>query len=420
MITKITAGMSVHPPAGAQRGFVREPRPASAKSMNIVFLTHPEFLGHVSLPRFSGMLIEGMRSRGHKVDAISPKARFVNLSRSKFARKWLGYIDQYLLFPREVKRRLKKYPSNTLFVFTDNALGPWVPLVANRPHVIHCHDFMAQESALGKIAENPTRWSGRKYQRLIADGYCKGKNFISGSENTRKVLQKFLPCVPARSELVFNGLHQLFEQFDAATSRYVVGKEFGLDLSKGYLLHVGGNQWYKNRPGVIEIYDAWRSRSTISLPLVLIGQPPSDDLMATYSESPYKRDIHFVTNAKDRIMNFAYSGASVFLFPSKAEGFGWPVAEAMASGCPVVVTNEAPMTEVAGAAGFLIPRKPHQKSLTTAWSQEAGAVIEKVMTLSYAERQSVINAGLENAKRFDTQKALTKIEKIYLDILKVT
>jgi glycosyltransferase involved in cell wall biosynthesis len=165
------------------------------------------------------------------------------------------------------------------------------------------------------------------------------------------------------------------------------------------------------------MYDAWRSHSSMNLPLVFIGHPPEDDLMETYSKSLYKSDIHFVTNAKDRIMNLAYSGASVFLFPSKAEGFGWPIAEAMASGCPVIVTNEAPMTEVAGSAGFLIPRKPASESLTAAWAQEAGAAIEKVLTLTYSERQAAINAGIENAKRFDTEEALNKIEKIYLDIL---
>ncbi|MEJ7646797.1 MAG: glycosyltransferase [Chryseolinea sp.] len=418
MTIEIMAGTTAHLPSGSPLDFVQNAKPVPTKTMNIVFLTHPEFLGHVSLPRFAGMLFDGMRERGHKVQYLSPKARFVNLTKSKVAKKWLGYIDQYLIFPGEVKRSLKNYPSDTLFVFTDNALGPWVPLLAHRPHVIHCHDFMAQQSALGMIVENPTRWSGRKYQKMIVDGYCKGRNFISGSENTRKVLQKFISCDTLRSELVYNGLHQSFEQFDPGISRAVVGKEFGLELSKGYLLHVGGNQWYKNRTGVIEMYDSWRSRTEMTLPLVLVGLPPTAEIMKTYSSSAYKTDIHFVTNAKDRIMNLTYSGASVFLFPSKAEGFGWPAAEAMASGCPVITTNEAPMTEVAGTAGFLIPKKPHQQSLTAAWAQEAGAMIEKVLTMSYAERQSVIDAGLANAKRFDTDKALDRIESIYLDIVR--
>ena len=321
--------------------------------MNIVFFTHPDFLGHVSMPRFAGMLVQGMTKRGHRVTVWSPKPRFFNLQLPQVSKKWLGYIDQYIVFPFEVRNRLRSCPDHTLFVFTDNALGPWVPLVSSLPHVMHCHDFMAQESALGLIPENPTRWTGRLYQKLIFRGYCKCKNFISGSQNTKTVLHRFLTAEPTRSELVLNGLNQSFEPIDPNHARAIVGGETGLDVRSGYLLHVGGNQWYKNRVGVIEIYDAWRSSSTVNLPLILIGLPPSPEVLDAYVKSPYKENIYFFTNAQDNIVHLAYSGATVFLFPSKSEGFGWPVAEAMASGCPVITTNEAPMTEVAGESGFL-------------------------------------------------------------------
>ncbi|HTE33825.1 MAG TPA: glycosyltransferase [Chryseolinea sp.] len=402
-------------PEAVRRPVVETSRVAT-DTMNIVFFTHPDFLGHVSLPRFSAMLADGMRKRGHRVEILTPKARFYQLPLPK-AKKWLGYMDQFLAFPLDVRIRLKKLPDNTLFVFTDNALGPWVPLVAHRPHVIHCHDFMAQESALNLIPENPTHWTGRQYQKLIFEGYNKGKNFISGSKNTQRVLQRFLRSAPTRSELVYNGLHQSFEPFDTQSARSIVSKETGLALATGYLMHVGGNQWYKNRVGVIEMYNAWRAKCTQNLPLILIGLPPSEDVLNAYNKSPFKNEIHFITNANDRIVNLAYSGATAFLFPSKAEGFGWPIAEAMASGCPVITTNEAPMTEVTGSAGFLIPRRPLTKVLQANWAEEAGAMINKVVNFSEAERLSAVRAGLENARRFDTQQALSQIEKIYLDIL---
>jgi glycosyltransferase involved in cell wall biosynthesis len=385
--------------------------------MNIVFFAHPDFLGHVSMPRFAGMLVQGMRKRGHKTTTWSPTPRFFNLPLPASLKKWLGYIDQYIVFPWEVKRRLKSCPANTLFVFTDNALGPWVHLVADRPHVMHCHDFMAQESALGLIPENPTGWTGKQYQKLIFRGYCKSKNFISGSQNTQNLLHRFLGSKPRRSELVYNGLNQSFAPIDSYHARAIVGAETGLDLRAGYLLHVGGNQWYKNRVGIIEMYDAWRSSTTVNLPLLLIGLPPSTDVLDAYTKSPYKENIYFFTNARDNVVHLAYAGATVFLFPSKAEGFGWPVAEAMACGCPVVTTDEAPMTEVAGDAAFLVPRRPFDPSKTAAWAQEAGKAIAKVVDLSPSERQKVIDAGLNNAKRFDTENALDKIEVIYREIL---
>jgi glycosyltransferase involved in cell wall biosynthesis len=408
MKEEIQLGTSHRPPQSSA---------VSVKTMNIVFFAHPDFLGHVSMPRFAGMLVQGMTKRGHRATVWSPKRRFFNLPFPQILKKWLGYIDQYIVFPFEVRSRLKSCPDHTLFVFTDNALGPWVPLVASRPHVMHCHDFMAQESALGLIPENPTSWTGRLYQKLIFRGYCKSKNFISGSQNTKNILHRFLPAKPTRSELVLNGLNQSFEPIDPAQARALVGLETGLDLKSGYLLHVGGNQWYKNRVGLIEMYDAWRSSSTLNLPLLLIGLPPSPDVLNAYKKSPYKENIYFFTNARDNIVHIAYAGATVFLFPSKAEGFGWPVAEAMASGCPVITTNEAPMTEVAGDAAFFVPRRPYEASKTAAWAHEAGKVLGRVVELSPAERQEVIEAGLKNAKRFDTEKAINKIEMIYHDIL---
>jgi glycosyltransferase involved in cell wall biosynthesis len=387
------------------------------KTMNIVFFAHPDFLGHVSMPRFAGMMLQGMKTRGHTTTIWSPKPRFFNLPFLKNFKKWLGYIDQYVIFPFEVRKKLKSCPSNTLFVFTDNALGPWVPLVAHLPHVMHCHDFMAQESALGLVPENPTRWTGRQYQKLIFRGYCKSKNFISGSQNTQNTLHRFLSSQPTRSELVYNGLNQAYSPLDVSNARAIVSAETGLDLRDGYLLHVGGNQWYKNRVGVIEMYDAWRASSTVKLPLLLIGLPPSPDVLKAYAQSPYRDSIFFFTNARDNIVHLAYAGATVFLFPSKAEGFGWPVAEAMASGCPVITTNEAPMTEVAGDAGFLISRRPFDPVKAAEWARVAGLVIGKVVDLSPSERKAAIDAGLKNAKRFDSEIALDKIELIYYNIL---
>lgn len=386
--------------------------------MNLIFFTHPQFLHHQSMPRFSNMLVDGMVQRGHTVDVWFPRPNFYNIPVKGVLKKWLGYIDQYIIFPLAIRNRIRKLSPDTLFVFTDHALGPWVPLVADRPHVIHCHDFLAQQSALGKIAEHSTSWTGRQYQRMIRNGYSKGRNFISVSKNTRTMLHQFLPALPQRSEVVYNGLNQAFEPApDPHYARAMLGNETGLNLTHGYLLHVGGNQWYKNREGVIEIYNAWRTLENLRLPLLLVGEIPNTMLMDVHAKSPYKADIHFLSNVDDKILREAYVGASVFLFPSKAEGFGWPIAEAMASGSPVITTNDAPMTEVAGDAGFLIPRKPTDKSLANTWALEAAQRIHEILKLSSEERHKVIRAGLNNAKRFDTQTALDRIAKIYTEIL---
>ena len=65
-----------------------------------------------------------------------------------------------------------------------------------------------------------------------------------------------------------------------------------------------------------------------------------------------------MVRVEDDILVSAYQGACFLIFPSLMEGFGWPVVEAMASGCPVITTGEPPMNEVGGDAAIYISRCP--------------------------------------------------------------
>ena len=369
------------------------------------------------MPRFARMLADGMAKRGHTVDIWAPKAKYFKLSTHPFIQKWLGYIDQYIIFPGEIRRKVKHCPSDTIFVFTDQALGPWVPSLARFPHVIHCHDFMALHSAMGKLPENPTSWTGRQYQQLIRRGFSKGKHFISVSHKTREDLHLALIKPPLSSDVVYNGFNQAFVRRDAAIARELFGKRIKMDLSSGFILHVGGNYWYKNRGGVIEIYSAWRAGGGSGIPLLMVGDAPNKELLMKHGASAYASDIHWLSGVEDEFVRLAYAGASLFLFPSFGEGFGWPIAEAMASGCPVITTGEAPMTEVAGDNALLIRRRPLSQIDAEAWAIEGASLIDKILALSVSEREAVIQKGINNAKRFDTALALDEIEKIYLKIL---
>jgi glycosyltransferase involved in cell wall biosynthesis len=384
--------------------------------MRIVLIGHPLSLGSQSMPRFISMLEAGMIARGHSVEIWTPSPYLFRLPFGRL-RKWLAYIDQYIIFSLVAKFQIKKSPADTLFIITDHALGPYVPLIADRPHVIHCHDFLAQRSALGTIPENLTSSTGRMYQSFIRKGYSKGKNFISVSEKTRADLEEFLGREPEVSEMVYNGINETFLPLSVSESRAALGKLCNLELSAGYLLHVGGNQWYKNRAGIITLYEKWRDNYGSSTPLLLVGEKPSLLLLAQHKESPYKDDIHFLSEIGDQSICVAYAGASAFLFPSLAEGFGWPIAEAMASGTLVLTTNEDPMTEVAGDAAFLIDRMPIDKSLQIHWATEAAAVLQECLTLSAEERQNAVEKGLKNVSRFNLENSLTEIERIYKRVL---
>lgn len=383
--------------------------------MRIVLFTHPDFLGSQSMPRYANMLLNGMQERGHEVVVWTPKARFYKLP-LKSLKKWLGYIDQYFVFPIEVKLKLRNCSNDTLFVFADQALGPWVPLVKNRDHVVHCHDFLALKSALGTIPENPISFTGKLYQNYIRSGFSKGKYFISISKKTQQDLHEFHRGKIVSSEVCYNGLSRPFFSLPRIASRSVLRTKLNIALSKGYIMHIGGNQYYKNRKGVIEIYETWRSIYNTKKHLVLIGSEPSDELNLLRQKSPFREDIHFITDLSDDYINNAYSGANCLLFPSLDEGFGWPIIEAMASGCPVITTNKAPMNEVGGIAAYYIDKKPTDTAHWQQWKEDGAKILEKVLTLNTFQRTEAIEKSFKQSQKFTKEYSLDAIEAMYKEI----
>lgn len=368
------------------------------------------------MPRFTNMLADNFRSKGYDVKIYSPKAYFFKLPVTASLKKWLGYVDQFLIFPMIIKKRIKSN-TNTIYVFTDHALGIWVPITKHLPTLVICHDFLAQRSAEGEIPQNPTSMSGRIYQKLIRKGYSIANNFISVSNKTQQDLHRFLGRTPSISRIVYNGLNKKFKVLKQEEARQILSNQTGIDLSSGYILHVGGNQWYKNRVGVIKIYSAWREIYNNPVPLLLIGEVPSSALKKEIEESAYREEIFTLSNVTDEYINVAYSGAVALLFPSIAEGFGWPIAEAMGCGCPVITTDEAPMTEVGGDAAKYIPVMPINTNEVLQWANSSAVVLNDIISAGM-ERYMIIEKGLANVHRFETSNAINEIEKIIYEIYK--
>ncbi|MDR3368611.1 glycosyltransferase family 1 protein [Rhodoferax sp.] len=383
--------------------------------MQVVLFGHPDFLNSRSMPRFVEMILRGMQTRGHTVQLWSPSPLLYRLPFGKRLKKWLGYLDQFVVFPLQVRSRLKKLPAQTLFIFGDQALGPWVPLVANRPHVIHVHDLMALCSALGEFVQNPTGWSGQQYQSMIRRGFGYGQTFISVSEKTRSDLHRFLPGKPRISEVIYNGLNFPFRRM-SQTEYLSTLAVAGLTVpTSGFLLHVGGNQWYKNREGLLKIYAAYAQQTPNPLPLWMVGALPTDAMKAEAQGVKNNGKVQFSANLTDEQVCAAYSAARLLIFPSLAEGFGWPIAEAMACGCPVLTTGEAPMTEVGGEAAFYIPRQPDHDN--GAWAMQASKQIIDILKLPMNEQLARQESGFKQVSKFDTNNTIAAYEKIYLQAI---
>lgn len=382
--------------------------------MKIVIISHPDFMRSKSMPLFARMLFDGCGAQ----EIISPTPFFYNLSNSTSLKKWLGYVDQYLIFPFVLKFKYIKCDRDTVFVFADQALGPWVPWIKNRPHVIHCHDLMALRSALDEISENPTNFTGKIYQKFIRWGFSKGRNFISVSEKTRDDLHRLANICAHQSIVVHNGLNYPYCPL-SLNDRMEILKKSCLPVEvRGMLLHVGGRQWYKNRRGVVEMYAAYAGSVSDPLPLWMIGPEDQESVLSAIKQVPPQGKVHIMSGLDSETLHAAYAHAVLMLFPSLDEGFGWPIVEAQACGTPVLTTDIAPMTEVGGRAAFYHYRRTVENSLI--WAIDGGNLIIKILSMNYQERADIVEQGLNNSVRFNYKNAITSYLSLYQKALEIS
>ena len=368
------------------------------------------------MPRFTNMLQTAYSARGHETQVWAPQPRFFKCVPTGRLSKWAGYIDQYILFPIWVSIQLKRQPAETLFVFSDQALGPWVPLVKNRPHVVHVHDLLALRSALGLVPENPTSWTGRIYQRYIRHGFQHAKHFISISRKTRDDLHEFGLVTPITSEVVYNGLNYSFAPMDANIA-FDLLTSFGLPAQRcGMLLHVSNSQWYKNFPGVIRLYAEYAKSAVNPLPLWCISPAPSAKVQKLLAEVPIQGKVLFFQNIDNQGLIAAYSSAKVFLMPSLAEGFGWPIIEAQACGCPVITTDAAPMNEIGGIAATYVPLLRNTDNVGI-WAKDCANRLSELIDMAVDQRQHLIDQGIKHAASFSAEGAITSYLEIYTKVL---
>ena len=349
---------------------------------------------------------------------LAPVSRVHRIFAGTKLAKWAGYVDQYMLFPLTVRKALPGIPSDALFVFCDQALGPWIPLVKSRPHVIHAHDLLALRSALGDFKENPQSFTGRIYQRYIRAGFRMARHFISISNKTRDDLHLFGMVDPISSDVVYNGLNYPYSPMPLDEAASVL-RQAGLPVpasGERILLSLGGSQWYKNQSGVISIYARYVATESAPLALWCVAPQPDARTRRELSKVADRGSVHFFQDIPNRTLQAAYSYARAFIFPSLAEGFGWPLIEAQACGCPVITTNEPPMTEAAGDSAVYLPRLRHGDDLDS-WGEIGASALRALLAETVQEQEVRAERGRKWAARFDPDRAIDAYLAIYEKIL---
>ncbi len=357
---------------------------------------------------------------------------------NSFWKKWAGYWDKYVVFPRRIRQLWKQLPEakrpDWIHV-ADHSNAPWLRHFQGMPVVITCHDIFAIESALGNIPKNPTRWSGKLLQKWISHHLGRTKYLISVSEYTAKQLKKRFPDAGSgaleviHSALNTNYLEGLSAEARRAkeghaspwlepTRRSALQRDLegpapsGLQsdddlLDVPLLFNVSNNSWYKNRLGLVGIFGQVCELSKAEghkVPLLVFGGKwPTPDLEQLVNNSPWCERIRFTGPLTNDDLAAFYRRASLFVFPSFVEGFGWPPLEAQSSGCPVISGNGGALAETLQDSAVLCD--PRDKD------NFAQQIVRLLNDKAFLD--SLVLKGHENVQRFTREKMADNYRAFY-------
>ena len=278
--------------------------------------------------------------------------------------------------------------SADLYHWLDGSMAAFIPRSLRARSLVTVHDLIPLLQWRGELPDRPSLPAAALIRRGI--GALRGcAGWCADSRATQADLAR-LAGIDANVAVVPVALRPLPPP--AAVSIP------GLDPSARFILHVGNNAAYKNRVGVLDVFA--RLADVPDLQLVLVGPPPPKALRAAAARLAR---VHFTGPVNDAQLHGLYRQAAVFLFPSRYEGYGMPVLEAMAAGCPVVCSTAPALVEVAGDAARFAP----------ASDPAALAAHCRSLLADQALRRTMVERGRARAASFDVASMGRSLMKWY-------
>ena len=223
------------------------------------------------------------------------------------------------------------------------------------------------------------------------------------SEQTKYDLISYYNIPEDKIEVIYQSINPLFFEEVAEAQKKAVRQKY--HLPERFLLSVGTIEPRKNLMGLLE----GMLFSRIDLPLVVVGKSTDyrKKVQQLVNSRPRELKVFFLTGVNDNELHALYQSAEAMVYPSLFEGFGLPVVEAQASGCPVITSNISSMPEAGGnAAIYVDPQKP----------EEIGRVMETLLNSS-AIAGKLVEKGIENAQLYTPDHYARQLINLYKNIL---
>jgi len=232
---------------------------------------------------------------------------------------------------------------------------------------------------------------------------------ITVSNFSKSEIIKYTKVNPEKIEVIYNGVdNNRFKILDRK-----VLEPFRSKYPENFILYVGNVKPHKNLKNLLKAFSIIQKKNYKDYYLVIVGKKEGfitgDKEIFQILEDSYelRTKVIFTGYIEDDELPVLYNLARLFVFPSLYEGFGLPPLEAMACGCPTVVSNLSAIPEVCGDASFYVnPLEPEEIALG----------ILKVLN-SDDLRKNLIEKGLERVKSFNWEKSAKKHRETILTLL---
>lgn len=299
------------------------------------------------------------------------KYRLLNILNKKVSKEYISKGDYDIFHPTYYDPYFLDYLGRKPFVLT----------IYDMIHEIYPEMF----SSKGKTLER---------KKNLAQ---KATKIIAISENTKKGIIKFLGIGENKIEVIYLG-----NSFNI----YKDDKTINIMTPEKYILFVGSRRGYKNFELFIEAISPLLNND-VKLNVVCVGGGKFNDMEIEKLKNLKIKDKVFYYSGNDNVLVYLYQKAVAFVFPSLYEGFGIPLLESFACGCPVICSRTSSLPEVAGDAAMYFDPKSKVSVLSS---------IQKVIYDNNL-RSQLINKGYQRVKEFTWEKTAKKTKKLYEDIL---
>jgi len=237
---------------------------------------------------------------------------------------------------------------------------------------------------------------------------------IAVSESTRRDVIRFLRVDPEKIVVIHNGAHARFQpvaavEVDRVRRQYGLPEHFIIYVSR--LEHPG-----KNHSVLLKAFAQVQKTLPHPYKLVFVGGKAlgHQKILELITLLDLTDDVILTGFVPDMDLPALYTASDLCVYPSLYEGFGIPVAEAMACGVPVIVADSSSLPEVAGAAGYLVAPRDVERWVVA---------LTEVLT-NETLRSRMVTLGFQQARQFTWEKTakltLQLYHKVAADAARVT